>query len=196
MKYNEMSTVDVVEYINGQLQTGRTMKDIEEKDFGENKGVIQKRLNRKGYIKTNNQFVPAKDNNTINTTRKLHLKNNNTTKENTKIIQDEKQKTTNEATEIIQTKHSEKAGNKAFSNDEINKLNRLLELDLDTLDKMINEYATKNNTSCSFKIENNKTTVTSIRVNEELYKKVKQKAKENGEKLQDVFFNMMLNYLK
>lgn len=190
-----MSTKKVVEYINEELLKNRTMKEIEEKDFEENKGVIQKRLNRKGYVRVNNQFVSAKDNNTINTTNKIQSVKNNNTEKNTTILQDTKKETTNKTTEIIQEKASKKEGQKAFSNAEIEKLNQLLKLDLDTLDKMINEYTTKNNTNCSFKVENNETTVTSIRLNKELYEKVKQKTKENGEKLQDVFFNMMLNYL-
>lgn len=196
MKYNEMSTVDVVEYINIQLQTGRTMKDIEEKDFGENKGVIQKRLNRKGYVRLNNQFVSAKDKTTINTTNTIQNVKNNATEKNTTILQDTKRETTDKTTKIIQEKTSKKEEQKAFSNIEIEKLNQLLKLDLDTLNKMIKDYTTRENTISSINIKNNKTVVTSIRVNEELYRKVKQKAKENGEKLQDVFFNMMLEYLK
>ena len=194
MKYNEMSTVDVVEYINEQLQTGRTMKDIEEKDFGENKGVIQKRLNRKGYIKTNNKFVSAKDNNTINTTNKIQNVNNNTEK-NTTILQDIKKENTNKTTKIIQEKTSKKEGQKAFSNAEIEKLNQLLKLDLDVLNKIINDYATKNNISCSFKVKSNETTVTSIRLNKELYNKIKEYSKKENIKLQDIFNEMMMNYV-
>ena len=184
MKYEEMSTQKVVEYINEELLKNRTMKEIEEKDFEENKGVIQKRLNRKGYVRVNNQFVSAKDNNTINNTEK-----------NTTILQDAKKETTNKTTEIIQEKISKKEEYQAFSNAEIEKLNQLLKLDLDTLNKMIKDYTTKENTKSSINIKDNSTVVTSIRVNKELYEKVKYKAKENGEKLQDVFFNMMVSYL-
>lgn len=195
VKYNEMSTIDVVQYINIQLQAGRTMKEIEEKDFEENKGVIQKRLNRKGYVRVNNQFVSAKDKTTINTTNTIHDVKDNTNKTTT-ILHQKENVATNKNTKIIQNKSSENSVNKPFSNDEINKINKMLKLDLDVLNKMIEEYNTKNNTVCSLKVKSNETTVTSIRLNKELYGKVKQKAKENGEKLQDVFFNMMINYLK
>lgn len=187
MKYNEMSTTDVVEYINSQLRDGRTMKDIEEKDFGENKGVIQKRLNRKGYIKNNNQFISAKN----NTKNKIQEQKDNNTNDNTKIIHDEEKETTRKTTKIIQRKPSNEEGKKVFSNEEIEKLNQLLKLDVNVLEKIIQEYTTKS----SICIKDNSTIVTSIRVNKELYAKVKKKAKEQNVKLQDIFYNMMANYL-
>ena len=195
MKYEEMSTQKVIEYINTELLKNRTMKEIEEKDFEENKGVIQKRLNRKGYVRVNNQFVSAKDNNTIDTTNKIQSIKNNNTEKNTTILQDTKKETTNKTTEIIQEKTSKKDGYKAFSNAEIEKLNQLLKLDLDILNKMIKDYTTTNNTVCSFEVKSNETTVTSIRLNKELYSKVKKKAKEQEIKLQDIFYDMMVNYL-
>lgn len=191
MKYEEMSTQKVVEYINEELLKNRTMKEIEEKDFEENKGVIQKRLNRKGYVRVNNQFVSAKD----NTTNKIQSVKNNNTEKNTTILQDTKGKNTNKTTKIIQEKNSKKEGRKAFSNIEIEKLNQLLKLDLDILNKMIKDYATTNNTNCSFEVKSNETTVTSIRLNKELYNKIKEYSKKENIKLQDIFNEMMMNYV-
>ncbi|CAG9713762.1 hypothetical protein [Clostridium neonatale] len=57
MNYESMLLTEVIEYINIELSKGRTMKDIEEIDFNVSKGVITKRLNRKGYRKINNNFV-------------------------------------------------------------------------------------------------------------------------------------------
>lgn len=180
MKYNEMSTEDVIKHINAELLKNRTMKDIEESDFGENKGVIQKRLNRKGYVKINNQFVSAKENNT---------------EKNTNILQNTEKETTNKTTEIIQKETSEIEGQKSFSNTEIEKLNKLLELDIDTLNNMITEYTTRNNTSSSIDIKDNETIVTSVRLNKELYNKIKEYSKKENIKLQYIFNEMMIHYI-
>ena len=57
MNYESMSLIEVINYINLELSKGRTMKDIEETDFNVSKGVITKRLNRKGYKKIDNKFI-------------------------------------------------------------------------------------------------------------------------------------------
>lgn len=177
MKYEEMKIIDVVKYVNAELLKNRTMKDIEEMDFGENKGVIQKRLNRKGYVKANNQFILVNNDTTTNTTNKIQK--NNATNENTNILQNNK-------------KEDDK---RTFKKDEIEKLDRLLKLDVDILEEMIKEHTTKENIKSSIHIKDNSTIVTSIRVNKELYLEVKQRAKEKDIKLQDIFFNMMIEYL-
>lgn len=195
MKYNEMSTEDVIKHINAELLKNRTMKDIEESDFGENKGVIQKRLNRKGYVKINNQFVSAKENTTKNNTKIIHDIKSNNTEKNTNILQNTEKETTNKTTEIIQKETSKIEGQKSFSNAEIEKLNKLLELDIDTLNNMITEYTTKNNTISSIEIKDNETIVTSVRLNKELYDKIKEYSKKENIKLQDIFNEMMIHYI-
>ena len=195
MKYNEMSTEDVIKHINAELLKNRTMKDIEESDFGENKGVIQKRLNRKGYVKINNQFVSAKENTTKNNTKIIHDIKSNNTEKNTNILQNIEKETTNKTTEIIQKETSEIEGQKSFSNTEIEKLNKLLELDIDTLNNMITEYTTRNNTSSSIDIKDNETIVTSVRLNKELYNKIKEYSKKENIKLQYIFNEMMIHYI-
>lgn len=181
MKYNEMSTEDVIKHINVELLKNRTMKDIEENDFGENKGVIQKRLNRKGYVKINNQFVSAK---------------NNTTTKTTNILHDKKENTTQKTTEIIQTKSNDNRPKQVFSKDKLDKLEEILNIDVDVLKKIINEYNTKNTTASSMKILDETTKVTSIRINQELYGKVKKYAKDNKLQLVDIFSAMMIDYLQ
>lgn len=57
MIYKHMQLEEVVNYINIELLKGRSMKDIEEKDFGVNERVITKRLGRKGVKKVDGQFV-------------------------------------------------------------------------------------------------------------------------------------------
>lgn len=183
MNYESMSLTDIIDYINLELSKERTMKDIEERDFNVSKGVIAKRLNRKGYRKINNKFVF--DENIKNTTRK-----------NTTILHMKKENTTHETTELLQSKASNNKPKKAFSTDELEKLQRLLNLDLDRLENIIKEYTTKNNTVSSINIIDETTKVTSIRINQELYGKVKKYAKDNKIQLVDIFSEMMIDYLK
>ncbi len=168
MNYDDMSLVEVIDYINTELSKGRTMKDIEETDFDVSKGVITKRLNRKGYRKIDNKFIF--DENMRNTTKKT--------------------------TKILQTKSSNDKPEKAFSNDEIKKLERLLKLDIDVLEKLIKENTTKNTTVSSIRVIDETTKVTSLRINQELYGKIKKYAKDNKLQLVDIFSEMMIDYLE
>lgn len=192
MKYNEMSTIKTIEYINSELVKNRTMKEIEEVDFEENKGVIQKRLNRKGYLKMNNQFVSAKDNNTDRNTTKLHQEQTDTTVKTTKIIHDNN---TSYNTEKLQAKPIDNELKMAFSNDEIDKINQLLSIDINTLNKMINEYNTKQTTISSIDIKDTTTTVTSLRLNKEIYSLIKEKSAGEGIGISEMINKCMLDYL-
>lgn len=83
MVYEEMSIREVVDYINGELLKGRTMREIEEEDFKVNERVITKRLARKNIKKINGQFVlqSGSNVNTINKKQVIEpireIKNNN-----------------------------------------------------------------------------------------------------------------------
>lgn len=57
MVFEEMNIEEVVNYINSELLKGRTMKEIEKKDFGVNERVIAKRLARRKIKKIDGQFV-------------------------------------------------------------------------------------------------------------------------------------------
>lgn len=83
MVYEEMSIREIVEYINGELLQGRTMREIEEEDFKVNERLITKRLARKNIKKINGQFVLQSGSN-VNTINKKQvidpireIKNNN-----------------------------------------------------------------------------------------------------------------------
>lgn len=183
MDYDNMELNEVIDYINLELSKGRTMKDIEERDFNVSKGVITKRLNRKNYRKIDNKFTS--DDNIKNTTNKT-----------TKILHMKKNNTTRETTEILQSKSENDKTKKVFSSDELDRLERLLNLDIDALEKLIKENNTKNTTVSSIKIIDETTKVTSIRINQELYGKVKKYAKDNNIQLVDIFSEMMMDYLQ
>ena len=57
MVYEKMRLEEVVAYINSELLKGRSMKEIEQEDFGVNERVITKRLARKNIKKVDGQFV-------------------------------------------------------------------------------------------------------------------------------------------
>ena len=57
MVYEKMSLEEVVAYLNSELLKGRSMKEIEQEDFGVNERVITKRLARKNIEKVDGQFV-------------------------------------------------------------------------------------------------------------------------------------------
>lgn len=57
MIYEDMTLEEVINYINTELLKGRSMKSIEENDFGVNERVIVKRLARKNVKKVDGQFV-------------------------------------------------------------------------------------------------------------------------------------------
>ena len=61
---------------------------------------------------------------------------------------------------------------------------------------MIKENTTLNNTASSIKVTDETTKVTSIRINQELYGKVKKYAKDNKIQLVDIFSEMMIDYLQ
>lgn len=58
MEWNKDNIVEIVEFINKELKTGKPMVKIENEYFGENERVIHKRLVRLGYKKVNNQYQP------------------------------------------------------------------------------------------------------------------------------------------
>lgn len=103
--------------------------------------------------------------------------------------------TTNQTTNILQNKPIEQPPKKAFNNDEVEKLDQLLKIDIDTLNKMINEYNTKDNTKCSIAINDATTTVTSLRLNKSIYSLIKEKAKNEGVGIAEMINKCMLDYL-
>ena len=61
MDWDRENIEEIKDYINQELNKGRTMVSIEKEDFNTNERVIHKRLQRAGYKKIDNQYV-LKDN--------------------------------------------------------------------------------------------------------------------------------------
>lgn len=168
---NAMDIKEIANHMNTELAKGRTQKDIEIHDFGVNEKVVKNRLDRKGYKKIDNQWVLING-----------YKSMNTTEETTEIIQPKT---------IVQ-----EPPKKAFNNNEVEKLEQLLNLDIEVLNQMIKEYTTNKNTNCSIEIKDNTTVVTSLRVNKEIYSLIKEKAKIEGVGLSEIINKCMIEYLE
>ena len=82
MEWNKNNLINIVEFINNELKSGKPMIKIERETFGENERVIHKRLIRLGYKKIDNQYV-LKNNITSNITKK---RLNQETKDNKNVI--------------------------------------------------------------------------------------------------------------
>ena len=76
MEWNKNNLLNIVEFINDELKSGKPMIKIEKESFGENERVIHKRLIRLGYKKIDNQYVANKDI-TSNITKEVFNKENN-----------------------------------------------------------------------------------------------------------------------
>lgn len=89
MEWNVEKIEEIVEFINKELSTGRTMVNIEREEFGENERVIHKRLVRKKYKKINNQYVRIEDDSAANkkTIEKKESKKIKKNKSLTNVIQ-------------------------------------------------------------------------------------------------------------
>lgn len=57
MNINTINFKDLLNYVNEELQKGRSMKDIETIDFNVSERVISKRLKRRGYKRIDNKFI-------------------------------------------------------------------------------------------------------------------------------------------
>lgn len=69
MEWNKNNLINIVEFINNELKSGKPMIKIERENFGENERVIHKRLIRLGYKKVDNQYI-LKNDITSNITKK------------------------------------------------------------------------------------------------------------------------------
>lgn len=106
----------------------------------------------------------------------------------------EKHSITNNTTEILQEVADQKEDNTnkvILLNDiEVGKLNLLL----NNIDSLLELVEKKNNTS-SITLNSDKTKVTSLRINEELYYKVKERAAKSNKSISDIVNRALIDYL-
>ena len=204
---NRNDIKQLVEYTNQELAKGRTQENISKEDFNMSIDWLRKKLTSNGYKRILNEYVKMDQQiegqesfiNNINTEATQEpqegekvIKDINTPLENKPLKMANNKETTKQTTNIIQPKEEPK---KAFNNEEVSKLDQLLKLDIEVLNKMINDYNTKQNTKCSIKINDTTTTVTSLRLNKELYSMVKDRAAAEKIGITDIMNKIMLDYL-
>lgn len=174
---------EMVQYINIELDKGRSMKDIEFNDFGVNERVITKRLARRGYKKINNRFI-----HTTEDTTKYTTKNGRNTTSNITSNTTEPKKGKNKIeshTTINTTAHT----TDIQGNIDIDKLNLLL----NNLDKLLSLVSS--DTTSNITVQGTETIVTSLRINKEIYKLVKERAKERNTPITEIVNRALLDYL-
>ena len=76
MDINNLSVDQLVEYVNAELEKGRTLKDIEVEDFIVNPRVIGKRLGRKGYKRVDDRYIEGDKTSSTTTPGTLSESNN------------------------------------------------------------------------------------------------------------------------
>lgn len=174
MNWNEFSLEEIVDYINKQLFSGRSMKDIEIIDFKVNERVISKRLNRKGYKKIENQFVKTTDN-----------KKNNKVKVEKSI-------------EIIKNESDDKLMTPVITKEMEHKLLNLIKYHDNIMDLVINfddaQMTGINTTEIIVKLpkEEDRTFRTTIRVNDVVWNRFKEFCDKNIDFTQKDLLSMAL----
>lgn len=170
MEWDDKNIERMVEYVNIQLDKGRTMIDIEQQDFGVNERVIHKRLTRKGYKKVDRKYIKALDVKNI-PPAPAHLKNNGVTKSNTK------------------------SNVNSFNDDEITAIKELIK-NKDELLKILDlnkNNITKSNMKRNIRSKVNETK--SFRVDTALYEAFRKKANKNNDKITDLINDFIEEYI-
>lgn len=164
-----MEVESLLEYVNDELRRGSNLTQIA-KVLGKNESTIRKKLNKLGYRRVGNEFVLNSDT-TCSTTsdkeEKVEHTNPNTTCS-----------TTTQITKIESDVDMEK-----------------LKLLLDNVDKLLRLIP---NTTCSttkISINTERTKVTSLRINEEIYNLVRGRATRDNVNIADIVNRALEDYL-
>lgn len=161
-----MEVLELLQYVNKGLEEGKSVTSIG-KELGLNESSIRKKLNKNGYKREGNKFVPREG----------------VTSNITEVQEDFKE------VEIIEVK--EDTGAMALNID-MDKLNILLN-NLDKLLRLVpNDDITSNITK--YKSGDNKTI--SLRCDSGLYEAIKQRAKRDNINIADIINKALEDYLK
>lgn len=165
MDFNNISIEKLVQYINLELSKDKNIS-------------VNKLCDRIGIKKSTLKSRMTRADYSYNIDSRQYIKNN----------------TTNNTTEVLQevSAPKEDTTNKVILLNEIetNKLNLLL----NNLDSLLELVEKKNNTS-SITINSDKTKVTSLRINEELYDMIKDKSAKSNISISDIVNRSLLDYL-
>lgn len=170
--YEEMSTEEVVKYIESEMAKGRSCKEIEENDFKVKERVIRKRLARKG-IK-----IDTKIYNTSGSTKPKVSKAPAVEKEQEKGI-------TQVVTQDIMP---------VFNDVELNKIKYYID-NFELIKGLVEGYIPKESNNKNIEITSKETTTTSLRINKEIYKLVKARSQRDGVGIGEIINRALIDYL-
>ena len=194
--FDNLEEIEQVEYINKRLrESNKTSKEIC-KQIGIGSSTVSERFKKNNYVfdRKVKQYV----------LEQIEGQENIFNNDNVKVIQEpqEGEEVTRNINAPLENKPLKMANNKETTKQTTKQTTKIIQLknqfndnEFNILKNMINDYATNKNTTCSIKIENTETTVTSLRLNKELYMKVKEKAAAEKIGITDIMNNIMLDYL-
>mgnify|MGYP003589953287 CR=1 FL=1 len=165
MDLNKISIEKLVQYINLELKKDKNIS-------------VNRLADKIGVKKSTLKSRMTRANYSYNADLRQYIKDNTTTS-NTEILQEiavAKEDTTRNITE--------------FNNVDLEKLNLLL----NNLDSLLDLVSKKNNTS-NITIDSKETRVTSLRINEEVYNMIKDRAARDNTSISDIVNRALMDYL-
>ncbi|WP_195245625.1 hypothetical protein [Clostridium celatum] len=166
-----MEVLELLKYVNSRLLEGQSVISIA-KELGINESSIRKRLNKAGFKRVGNQFVPNNDI-TSNITNVEVIKN--------EPIQNE----------IVKEHELEQTDLENLKNIDLQKLNLLL----NNLDKLINLIPNKDITN-NITLRDGDNRTISIRADNGLYNAIKERAKRDNIGISEIINRALEDYLR
>lgn len=164
-----MEFKELLEYVNEKLAEGNNLTQIA-KGLGKNESTVRKRLNKEGYRRSGNKFVLNPDTTSSTTVIKENKKEN--------IIPNTTCSTTKEIGNVV---------------DEIDMSK--LKLLLDNVDNLLRLIPNNTSSTTRISLSTDKTKVTSLRINEEIYNLVKDRAIREHCNISDIVNKSLIDYL-
>ena len=166
---NNMDIERLVKFINAELSKNKTLSVNKWCDLNNiKKSTLKSKMSRGNYSYNADLRQYVKDNTTNNTTE---------------VLQEVRE-------EVAVTKEDNTSNTTPLNNINMDKLNLLLN-NLDSLLDLVNK---KHNTS-SIAINSDKTRVTSLRINEQLYELIKDRAVKESTSISDIVNRSLLDYI-
>ena len=179
MDFNNISIEKLVQYINLELSKDKNISVNKLCDrIGIKKSTLKSRMTRADY--------------SYNVERRQYIKHN-TTNNTTEVLQEvafTKENNTSNITEMSAPKQDTQNKVILLNDIETDKLNLLLN-NIDSLLELVNK---KHNTS-NITIDSDKTRVTSLRINEQIYNMIKDRAIKENTSISDIVNRSLLDYL-
>lgn len=185
MELNKIDTDKLFEYVNLELR-----KD--------NKISVNKLCDKIGIKKSTLKSRAMRGNYSFNIETRQYVKNNitsNITNRNDEISVDKVDTTSNitkESKEIVPVKENITSNITVQKDIDYNKLSLLLD-NLDSLLKLVDK--SNSNTTSNITVESKETSVKSLRINDEVYKRIKDRAVKEDTSISSIVNKALIDYL-